>query len=172
MLRAALTIAVVLALNLVACSEAPEPTRVTETETVPAEPTPPPPPPEAPSAPARVVDPPTSAETQSTGLDRVQQQLQAFGQSRWKALERVFGSDGKKVVWRITAYDLPPVPEIDTAGYCVRIGKLMKRWVPDQTWNALVEQGGSVLRTCDANSWASIYHPQLNPDAVQDRGAS
>jgi hypothetical protein len=162
MLRAALTIAVVLALNLVACGDAPERTQVTESESAPDEPT------EAPSAPAEVVDPPASAQTESTGLDRVHQQLQAFGQSRWKALEQEQSAAGGPVVWRITAYDHPPALEVDTAGYCVRIGKLMGQWAPDQGWEAQIEQGGSVLRSCDAESWESIYHPQLNPDAPKD----
>ncbi len=161
-LRAGLAIAVVLALNLVACGDAPEPTQVTESEIAPAEPTEPPPPP------AGVVDPLASAETESTGLDRVHQQLHAFGQRRWKALEQEYSAAGKQVVWRITTNDLPPAKEVDTAGYCVRIGRLMERWAPDQGWEAQIDQGSSVLRTCDVESWKSIYHPQLNPDAPKD----
>lgn len=158
-LSAGLAIAVVLALNLVACGDAPEPTQVTESEIAPAEPAEPPPPPEPPSAPA---------ETELTGLDRVHYQLHAFGQSRWKALEQEYSAAGKQVVWRITTHDLPPAKEVDTAGYCVRIGKLMQRWTPDQGWEAQIVQSGSVLRTCDGESWNSIYHPQLNPDAPKD----
>ena len=168
MWRAALTIPVILALNLVACGDAPVPTRATESETAPAEPTAPPPPPEPPSAPAGVVDPLAPAETELTGLDRVHHQLHAFGHSRWKALEQEYSAAGKQVVWRITTHDLPPAKEVDTAGYCVRIGKLMQRWTPDQGWEAQIVQSGSVLRTCDVESWNSIYHPQLNPDAPKD----
>ena len=164
MSRAALTIAVVLALTLVACGDAPEPAPAAESELTPAEPTPSPPPPEPPSAPAGAGDPTASAETELTGLDRIRHQLDAFGQSRWKALEQEYSAAGEQVVWRITAFDHPPAQEVDTAGYCVRIGKLMERWAPDRGWEAEIEQGDSLLRTCDVKSWKSIYHPQLNPD--------
>jgi hypothetical protein len=121
MLRAALTIAVVLALNLVACGDAEQPTQVTERENAGSEPTEALPPPEPPSAPAGVVDRLAPAEKESTGLDRVRRQLDAFGRSHWKALEQDYSAAGERVVWRITTYDLPPAREVDTAGYCVRI---------------------------------------------------
>ncbi|MFQ5515318.1 MAG: hypothetical protein ACE5FG_12905 [Myxococcota bacterium] len=120
------------------------------------------------SAPASPTAEPGKAAPDAAQLALVDQQLDAFAKGRWKEFQRELAPDGKTIAWRIVLEEGPRPDDVTIGGYCVRLGRLMAGRAPGQAWTAEILDGESVVRRCDSETWSTIWHPQLNPDAPHE----
>ncbi len=107
------------------------------------------------------------SELESSQLAIIDRELQSTALGRWQKAEPPLRMDDWRILWRIAAHDFPSVNETATAAWCIYVGELMDRHLPQQRWLAVFAQKGVIARTCNDQNWRSIRHPFLNADLAR-----